>query len=84
MAAQVITSSNLEALGSRGYRRTPAAVSGLRTWFHDVGTRYRRHRLYRQTVSALAALDDRILADIGIGRHEIEQVAWAMSRKAPR
>jgi uncharacterized protein YjiS (DUF1127 family) len=33
-------------------------------------------------VAALAELDDRILADIGVGRHEIENVAWAMSRKA--
>ncbi|MGH6905446.1 MAG: DUF1127 domain-containing protein [Geminicoccaceae bacterium] len=84
MAAHVITSTDLEALGGRDDRRTPAAVSGLRAWFHDVGTRYRRHRLYRQTVAALAELDDRILADIGVGRHEIENVASAMSRKALR
>ncbi len=82
MAAQVITPTNLEALGGRGYPRTPSAVSWLRAWFDGVRTRYQRHRLYRQTVSALAALDDRILADIGVGRHEIEKVAWAMSRKA--
>ena len=82
MAAQVIASTNLEALGGRGYPRTPSAVSGLRAWFRDVRTRYRRHRLYRQTVAALAELDDRILDDIGVGRHEIENVAWAMSREA--
>jgi uncharacterized protein YjiS (DUF1127 family) len=81
MAAHVITSTNLEALGGRGHPRT-SAVSWLRAWVHSVGTRYRRHRLYRQTVAALAELDDRILADIGVGRHEIENVAWAMSREA--
>jgi uncharacterized protein YjiS (DUF1127 family) len=62
---------------SQPVRRFPAGP-----WFHDVATRYRRHRRYRQTVAALAELDDRILADIGVGRHEIEDVAWAMSRKA--
>jgi uncharacterized protein YjiS (DUF1127 family) len=82
MAAQVIASTNLEALGGRGYPGTPSAVSGLRAWFHGVGSRYRQHRLYRRTVSALAEMDDRILADIGVGRHEIENVAWAMSREA--
>jgi uncharacterized protein YjiS (DUF1127 family) len=35
-----------------------------------------------QTVSALAELDDRILADIGVARLEIEKVAWTMSREA--
>jgi uncharacterized protein YjiS (DUF1127 family) len=82
MAAHAITSTDLEALGGRSHSRTPSAGSRLRAWFRDVGTRHRRHRLYRQTVSALAELDDRILADIGVGRHEIENVAWAMSRKA--
>jgi uncharacterized protein YjiS (DUF1127 family) len=46
------------------------------------GPRFRQRRLYRQTVSALAELDDRILADIGVARHEIDKVAWTMSREA--
>jgi uncharacterized protein YjiS (DUF1127 family) len=78
MAASAITSTNLDALGGR----SPSAGSRRGAWFPDVATRYRRHRRYRQTVAALAELDDRILADIGVGRHEIEDVAWAMSRKA--
>ena len=62
MAAQVIAPTNLEALGGRGYPRTPSAVSGLRAWFHGVGSRYRQHRLYRQTVSAL----DRLCREIAL------------------
>jgi uncharacterized protein YjiS (DUF1127 family) len=62
MAAHVITSTEFEALGGRSHSRIP---SGQRAWFHGLGTRFRQRRLYRQTVSALAELDDRILADIG-------------------
>jgi uncharacterized protein YjiS (DUF1127 family) len=32
-------------------------------------------RRYRQTMNELSALTDRELADIGVGRHEIESVA---------
>lgn len=35
----------------------------------------RRGRLVRQNVRRLSALDDRLLADIGIARHELRHVA---------
>lgn len=37
---------------------------------------YRRWRRYRRTVNELTALSKRELDDLGISRHDIEQVAW--------
>jgi uncharacterized protein YjiS (DUF1127 family) len=82
MATQVITSSDINALTARTYPAIESGAPALLAGLRHVRAWYRRHRLYRETVSALAALDDRILADIGVGRHQIEEVAWAMSRKA--
>jgi uncharacterized protein YjiS (DUF1127 family) len=81
MAAQVITSKDINALTGRTYPATEPAAP-LLAWFRRVRTRFARYRLYRETVAALAELDDRILADIGIGRHEIHEIARAMSRNA--
>jgi uncharacterized protein YjiS (DUF1127 family) len=82
MATQVITSSDINAVTGRTYPAVEIGAPSPLTWLRHVLVWYRRHRLYRETVSALAALDDRVLADIGVGRHQIEEVAWAMSRKA--
>jgi uncharacterized protein YjiS (DUF1127 family) len=82
MATQVITSSDITALSGRTYPAIESGVPSLLAWLRHVRVWYRRHRLYRETVSALTALDDRVLADIGVGRHQITDVAWAMSRKA--
>jgi uncharacterized protein YjiS (DUF1127 family) len=81
MAAQGITSKDINALTGRTYSATEPAAP-LLAWLHRARTRYARYRLYRETVAALAELDDRILADIGIGRHEIHEIARAMSRNA--
>ena len=81
MAAQVITSKDINALTGRAYPATEPAAP-LLAWFRGVRTRYAQYRLYRETVTALADLDDRILADIGIGRHEIHEIARATSRNA--
>jgi uncharacterized protein YjiS (DUF1127 family) len=82
MATQVITPSDISALPGRTSPAIETGAPSLLTWLRHAWVWYRRHRLYRETVSALAALDDRVLADIGVGRHQIEDVAWAMSRKA--
>lgn len=42
---------------------------------HSLATRFRRIRLYHQTVSELSALHDRDLADLGIARGDIREVA---------
>jgi uncharacterized protein YjiS (DUF1127 family) len=40
-----------------------------------IANRYRQHRQYRQTMVELNRLTDRELADLGIGRSEISNVA---------
>ena len=82
MAAQAITSQDINGLTGRTY---PAVGSGvpsplavlrrLRTW-------YERNRQYRQTVSELSSLSDHVLADIGIGRYQIHEVARTLSGRA--
>jgi uncharacterized protein YjiS (DUF1127 family) len=80
MAARAITSNEVEA-GGPASPRIDLGVPPLLAWVRSARSRYAQHRLYRETVAALAELDDRILADIGIGRHEIHEIARAMSRK---
>jgi uncharacterized protein YjiS (DUF1127 family) len=43
----------------------PKLIPWFRTWMH-----------YRQGLRELAQLDDRELADIGISRSEIPDIAW--------
>jgi uncharacterized protein YjiS (DUF1127 family) len=43
----------------------PKLIRWLRTWAH-----------YRQGLRELGQLDDRALADIGISRSEIPDIAW--------
>ena len=57
-----------------GFGRTEAAgFSGL--WAR-LGKRLSDHRLYRRTLDELAALSDRELADLGLSRLQIREVAW--------
>ena len=58
MAAQAITSKDINALTGRTY---PAIEPGapLLAGSAAAGTWYAQHRLYRETVAALAELDDR-------------------------
>jgi uncharacterized protein YjiS (DUF1127 family) len=53
----------------------PALLGRLASW-------YGQRRRYRETVSELSRLSDHVLADIGIGRHQIHEVARAMSEKS--
>jgi uncharacterized protein YjiS (DUF1127 family) len=52
-------------------------VSSLMT---SIVSRIAAYLSYRRTYKALAALDDRELADLGIGRGRIEDVARGMVR----
>lgn len=47
-----------------------AQIDALRAW-------YERYTEYRQTVAELSALSDRGLADLGLSRAMIRDVAWA-------
>jgi uncharacterized protein YjiS (DUF1127 family) len=79
MAARAITSRDINALTGRTYPelepKAPSLLLRLRTW-------YERNRQYRRTVAELGRLSDDVLADIGIGRHEIVDVARTLTRKA--
>lgn len=81
MAAQAITSKDLEALGGRAY---PRIESGMPSWLASLrrlAAWYGQQRRYRATVAELSGLSDHVLADIGVGRHQIGEIAQALSRR---
>ena len=79
MVSQAITSKDINALSGRTYPASGRGVSPL-ALLRQLGRWYGQNRRYRQTVSALAKLSDDVLADIGIRRHEIHEVAQRTSR----
>ena len=82
MAAQAITSRDINALTGRTY---PEVQSRARSPFEllvRAAAWYQRNRRYRETASELSRLSDHVLADIGIGRHEISGIARNLSRRA--
>jgi uncharacterized protein YjiS (DUF1127 family) len=79
MAAQAITAKDVNALTGRSY---PAAGSAVPSLLGRLVGWYGQRRRYRETVSELSRLSDHVLADIGIGRHQIHEVARAMSEKS--
>jgi uncharacterized protein YjiS (DUF1127 family) len=82
MAAQAITSQDINALTGRTY---PAIESGMPSplaLLRRLGAWYGENRQYRQTVSELASLSDHVLTDIGINRHQIHEVARTLHRRA--
>ena len=54
---------------------THSITSRLQQILSDIAARYRTHRLYRETLNELASLSDRELADLGIHRSQIRDVA---------
>lgn len=66
--------------------RTMTTELGLGSWFAairaDLAARLARHRLYRATRDELGALSDRDLADLGLHRAMIDDVAREAARKA--
>ncbi len=60
--------TNHSALGN-------APAIGLVALFEAVKTRFVRYRLYRQTLNELSGLSNRELADLGLQRSMIRQLA---------
>ena len=82
MAAQVITSRDINALTGRTYPGSGSRVPSLTAVLRRLLTRYEQYRQYRDTVAELGRLSDHVLADIGIGRHRIGEIARTLSRRA--
>ncbi len=47
-----------------------------RWWEENVRRPFRQTMYYRTCVNELKGLDDRILMDIGVAPHQIEDIAW--------
>ena len=60
-------------------RTTAHPAAGLGTWIndlrHELGKDLQRRRVYNQTYEQLAGLSDRDLADIGVSRLQIADIA---------
>jgi uncharacterized protein YjiS (DUF1127 family) len=82
MAGQAITAKDINALTGRSYPAIESGVPSLSGLVRRLARWYGQQRRYRETVSELDRLSDHVLADIGIGRHQIHEVARAISRKA--
>lgn len=54
---------------------TTPILSRLQHFFADIATRYRSYRLYRETLNELSSLSNRELADLGLHRSQIREVA---------
>ena len=60
-------------IASRG--RSTGLLDRLASLAHDIRERRERHAIYRRTVDELNALTDRDLADLGVHRSEVPQIA---------
>lgn len=81
MATYSITSKDIHGPIGEPYPYTRAALARARAWLDGIAARYEQRRRYQRTVSELGALSDRILYDIGIGRHQIAEVARQLSQR---
>jgi uncharacterized protein YjiS (DUF1127 family) len=82
MAAHAITSHDINALTGRTYPELESGGPSLRALLRRFATWYEGNRRYRETVFELSRLSDYVLADIGIGRHQIREIALATRRRA--
>jgi uncharacterized protein YjiS (DUF1127 family) len=81
MAAQAITAHDINALTGRTYPEIDTGLPSLRALLGSLFNHYERRRRYRETVAELDRLSDHVLADIGIGRHEIGAIARTLSER---
>ena len=58
-----------------------SVVSGLRGILAGWRMDLERHRIFKQTYGELSSLTDRELADIGVGRSQIVDIAWDAARR---
>jgi uncharacterized protein YjiS (DUF1127 family) len=82
MAAQAITSQDINALTGRTYPELESGVPSLVALLRRFLAWYESNRRYHETVSELSRLSDYVLADIGIGRHQIHEFAQAARPRA--
>jgi uncharacterized protein YjiS (DUF1127 family) len=82
MAAQAITSQDINALTGRTYPALESGVPSVLGLLRRFAAWYERNQRYRETAWELSGLSDHVLADIGIGRHQIREIARALSRRA--
>jgi uncharacterized protein YjiS (DUF1127 family) len=80
MAAQAITAQDINALTGRTYPEFDSGVPSLLALLRRCATWYEGNRRYRETVFELSRLSDHVLADLGIGRHQIREIARTLSR----
>tara|TARA_R110002049_G_scaffold23781_7_gene84902 strand:- start:123419 stop:123631 length:213 start_codon:yes stop_codon:yes gene_type:complete len=59
---------------------TPSFFARIGNALDALATRYKQHRLYRETFDGLSALSNRELADLGLSRSELRRVSWESSR----
>ncbi|MGC1506633.1 MAG: DUF1127 domain-containing protein [Sulfitobacter sp.] len=52
--------------------------------FQSIAASYKQHRLYRETFDELSALSNRELADLGLNRSNLHQVARESAQIAMR
>ena len=80
MAAQAITAQDINALIGRTYLGLESGVPSLLALLRRFAIWYEGNRRYRETVFELSKLSDHLLADLGIGRHQIREIARTLSR----
>ncbi len=55
---------------------TTSFFARIGTAFNALATRYKQHRLYRETFDGLSALSNRELTDLGLNRSELRRISW--------
>ncbi len=59
----------------------PSLLAGLRNIVGGWQKALERQRVFRQSYEELASLSDRDLADIGVARSQIVQIAWETAER---
>lgn len=59
---------------------TSSLLSRIGSVFDAMATRYKQHRMYRETHDGLSALSNRDLADLGLSRSDIKRIAMEAAR----
>lgn len=60
---------------------TSSLFARIGTAFDALATRYKKHRLYRETFDGLSALSNRELTDLGLNRSELRRVSREASHR---
>lgn len=59
----------------------PSLTARIGTAFEKLATRYKQHRMYRETFNGLSALSNRELADLGLNRSELRHVSREAAKR---